>query len=281
MKNSELGEWLYFNTRRLSSSSETANLDVQLLAAHILGHSRTWVVAHPEYKLNPEQLSSMEQSFERLLSGEPLPYLLGEWEFYGRKLFISPDVLIPRPETELLVEEALTWLRDHPNSSLTADVGSGSGCIAVSLAAQMKSLRMIATDISSAALAVARRNFVRHKVENRVLLVQCDLLTPFRGQFDLICANLPYIPSQRLPSLNVARHEPVLALDGGSDGFLLIQRLLVQCQKLLSENGLLLFEIDETHIEIAQQSAETNFGNSRILYDFQEKPRLLRVEGRG
>ncbi len=258
--------------------SETANLDAQLLAAHLLKRSKTWVLAHPEYPLNNDQEVALEKSLQLLLLGKPLPYILEEGEFYGRKMFVSSDVLIPRPETELLVEHALAWVQKHPECRRVIDVGSGSGCIAVSLAAEANKLEVIATDLSIEALRVAKRNIERYALQRRISLVQCDLMMPLNGNFDLVCANLPYIPSQRLQTLAVARHEPITALDGGMDGFLLIEKLLQQSKTRLSKNGLLLCEIDDTHAELAKHTAERYFNETiEILEDYQGKPRLLRI----
>ena len=153
-------------------------------------------------------------------------------------------MLIPRPETELLVERALGWLRDHPDRRAAADVGTGSGCIAVTLARHTPDLRVAAVDRSPAALDVTRQNARAHGVDARIDFFQADLLGSVPGPFDLICANLPYIPTADVNDLAVARHEPRLALDGGPDGLDLIHRLLAQLPARLSPGGLALFEIE-------------------------------------
>jgi len=149
---------------RLQGVSETAFLDAQVLLAHVLGRNRAWVMAHPEATLTLEQRNQLKIALERLIVGEPLPYVLGCWEFYGLEFAVTPAVLIPRPETELLVEQALVWLEQHPGRRLAADVGAGSGCIAVTLARKIPDLEVLASDISLEALRVALIYVVRFVV---------------------------------------------------------------------------------------------------------------------
>ncbi len=137
------------------------------------GAQRSWVLAHPELSLTIDQQDQLKEWLQRLGSGEPLPYVLGEWEFYGLDFFLSPAVLIPRPETELLVERALGWLKEHPGCSRAADVGTGSGCIAIALAANCPDLSVTASDISFEALRVARSNAARYCLDGRICFVSC------------------------------------------------------------------------------------------------------------
>jgi release factor glutamine methyltransferase len=264
---------------RLSAVSDSASLDAQVLLAHVLGKERGWLLAHPEAELSAGEESAWQAALARLEAGEPLPYVLGEWEFFGLTLKVTPDVLIPRPETELLVETALEWLAKNPGRR-AADVGTGSGEIAVALAANVADLQIWAGDLSPAALAVARANVEQHGLQERVRLVESDLLTEMAGPFDLICANLPYIPSERLGTLRVARSEPVLALDGGTDGLALIAKLLEQAASKLAPGGLLLAEVDDSHGESAPSMAREFFGEAQIelLADLAGKPRLLKVQ---
>ncbi len=226
----------------LAPHSETAALDAQTLLAAVLHRDRAWLLAHPEARLTPRQHRRLNRACTQLAQGVPLPYVLGYWHFYGRKFALTPAVLIPRPETETLVELALRWLRQHPTRRRAADVGTGSGILAVTLAAEVDDLQVTATDISPAALAVAADNARRHRVAERIAFVETDLLAALPGPFDLIVANLPYIPTAALESLPVARHEPWEALDGGADGLALIRRLLQQAPSRLAPGGLLLLE---------------------------------------
>jgi len=239
-----IGKALQQGRLRLAACSETPGLDAQRLLVSVTGRPRAWLLSHPEAALDRQQEQSFRQGLERLLEGEALAYVLGEWPFYGRDFAISPHVLIPRPETELLVEAALDYLRVHPSRRLAADIGAGSGCIGVSLAAEVPGLIVVATEISPVAAKLAYENARRHGVEGRLHLVVGDLLAPIAARFDLICANLPYIPSDRLAILEVARREPRLALDGGRQGVELILRLIPQLAARLTPGGLVLFEID-------------------------------------
>jgi len=274
---------------RLRGLTDTPELDAQVLLAHILDTSRTGLVAHPDTLLTAPQADSVRGALSRLEAGEPLPYLLGRWDFYGRQFEITPDVLIPRPETELLVERALTWLQEHRDkfSPLrAADVGTGSGCIAVSLAAQTPNLRVLATDLSLAALNVARRNAVRFGLRARMDFIQCDLLPPHpdplptNSHFDVICANLPYIPTATLEQLPVYHHEPTLALNGGPDGLDAIRRLLTIAPQWLAPGGLLLMEIESSQGLAAFSLAFDSFHEAhiRLVKDLAGNDRLIQVE---
>lgn len=275
-----LSEWLEFLRRSLAPVSDTPNLDSQVLLAEVLGQPRAWVMAHPEAELNEKQAARLQSQLQRLDSGEPLPYVLGHWEFYGLDFLLSPAVLIPRPETELLVDQALAWLQANPSRNRVADVGTGSGCIAVSLAVHHPDLRVTASDLSTAALETARQNTTRHGVQRQVRLVQADLLAGLKGPFDLICANPPYIPRNELKKLKVFQREPGLALDGGPDGLTLIRRLLAEAPQRLAAGGLLLIEIEATLGKQVLTLARQFLPGARwqILPDLAGRERLLRVE---
>jgi release factor glutamine methyltransferase len=275
-----LGEALSSLTRRLAPLSETASLDSQVLLARLFHQGRAWLLAHPEVPLNSDQEAIIQAQLDRLLGGEPLPYVLGSWEFFGREFQLTPDALIPRPETELLVEQALDWLRAHPDRRFACDVGAGSGCIAISLAASIPDLQVLAVDISEEALQVARQNALLHDVAARIDFLRNDLLAGIDSRFDLICANLPYIPTSDLQQLAVFGREPSLALDGGPDGLALIRRLLVQAPERLLPGSLLLMEIEAGQGTAVASLAEQAFPTSpiRLLQDLSGRDRLLVVE---
>lgn len=221
--------------------------EAQLLLAHILGRSRAWVLAHPETELDTVQQARLDVLLAQREAGVPLPYVLGQWEFYGLDFIVTPAVLIPRPETELLVETALTWLRVHPEVKSAVDVGTGSGCIAITLAKKVPTLRVTAIDRSATALAVACQNALLHQVTSRITFLQADLLTSLAAHLptiQLLLANLPYIPTETLHALPIYNREPSLALDGGADGLALVFRLLQQAQTRLDPGGFALFEIE-------------------------------------
>jgi release factor glutamine methyltransferase len=197
-------------------------------------------------------MAILEPLIRRLEHGEPLPYVLGHQEFFGLDFDITPDVLIPRPETELLVERAIGWLRAAPERRTVADIGTGSGCIAVSLAVNVPGVRVLGTDISGAALEVARRNARKLQVAKHVDLVRCDILPRHipglstDHHFDLVCANLPYIPTDTLRGLPVYEQEPALALDGGPDGLVPFRRLFDLVVDWMAAGGRILLEIEAT-----------------------------------
>jgi release factor glutamine methyltransferase len=271
--------WL---TRRLKPHTETPRLDAHVLLAHIVEKPRSWLLAHPETAITHQQKKALSRALFRLEAGVPLPYVLGHWEFYGLDVNIDPAVLIPRPETELLIEQALAWLRDHPDRRRAADIGTGSGCIAVTLAKLIPDLHVTATDISPKALQIARTNAEKHHVAERISLVKSDLLPNEKSDadFDLICANLPYIPTETLHALKVYGREPTLALDGGPDGLDLIRSLLAQAPRRLTRGGLLLIEIDSSHSDGAISLAREAFPNAdvRLLPDPAGHDRLICIE---
>lgn len=231
---------------QIEAISETPLLDVQVLLAHILNKPRTWVLAHPERSLNRRESADFALNLEKLAAGEPLPYLLGKWEFYGLEFNLTHDVLIPRPETELLVEKAINWLKNESEKKRVADIGTGSGIIGVSLAVHIPDIYVLATDISADALQVARRNAQKFNVENLMDFVQCDLLPEIiqPASLDLICSNPPYIPTDELQDLPVQRHEPMLALDGGRDGLETYRRIFEIAPQWIAPHGLMLLETE-------------------------------------
>jgi release factor glutamine methyltransferase len=263
-----------------SKWSETPSLDAQVLLGHVCHQNRAWVLAHPEFILTLEQKNALNTAVSRLDAGEPLPYVLGHWAFYGLDFTINAGTLIPRPETELMVEQALEWLRAHPGQRNAADIGTGSGCIAISLAVHIRDLRVTGTDISPLALEAAHSNAEKHRVAGRVEFAHADLLPPNIRTCNLICANLPYIPTRKLEGLDVFGREPTLALDGGPDGLSLIRRLLPQASKSLSSAGLLLLEIEANQGKAGADLARKYFPEAQInlLPDLAGHDRLIRIE---
>jgi release factor glutamine methyltransferase len=219
---------------------EDAPLEGELLLRHTLKISRVQLYIDLEKELAPRQEETFRHLLERRLNGEPAAYITGRREFYGLDFEVNPAVLIPRPESELLVEEALSIARNH-TLSIIADIGTGSGAIAVSLAVNLPQAVIYATDISAAALKVARLNCRKHGVAGRVRLLEGNLLEPLPEPVDIIVANLPYV---RKSELNL-EPEPPLALDGGADGIEVIKRLCRQAGGKLKSGGYLLLEIGQ------------------------------------
>lgn len=261
-------------------------LDAQLIVAHVLGRERTWVLAHPEVALTKPQAAAVESAAGRLEAGTPLPYILGHWEFFGHDFQVTPDVLIPRPETETLVEGAIAWLQGGRQRRTVADVGTGSGAIGVTLAMHVPGTYVLCTDLSLVALRVAQANARKFEVGGRMDFVACDLLPPHHSglttdlHFDLICANLPYIPSGRLAGLPVFGREPTLALDGGADGLSIIRRLLKTSTEWLAPGGRILLEIEATLGIKAISLAYDLFSRAEIHLhqDLAGRDRLLEIQ---
>lgn len=266
-------------------SSDTPKLDAQLILANVMQKSRSWIVSHGDAALTSFQLDSAQQAFSRLKTGEPLPYILGHWEFFGLDFDITKDVLIPRPETELLVEKAIAYLKKHPEQRTVADIGTGSGAIAVSIAKNIPDVKIIATDISPNALKIAKQNAIKHGVDNKIEFIKCNLLPEksiIRNQkmtINLICANLPYIPTATLHTLPVYGHEPTLALDGGNNGLDLYRKLFDIVPQWASSNAAILIEIEASQGMSAPELAQKIFTNATFIIhqDLAGKDRLLEV----
>ena len=223
---------------------DEADLDARFLAECVLDWDAARLLAHA----NEPEPAGFADTFHALVARraarEPMAYVVGRQEFWGLEFEVSPAVLIPRPETELIVETALAAFPDAKGALEIADVGVGSGCLAVALAKERPAARVVATDVSSAALDVARRNAARHGVNGRVELVETDLLNGIDRTFDLIVSNPPYVPESDRATLQpeVRDHEPPTALFGGRDGLAVIGRLLNRAAQWLKPNGRVIFE---------------------------------------
>jgi len=264
---------------RLEKHSDSPGLDAQEVLARVLDRPRSWVMAHPEEPLTRKRAAALETLVEGLERGEPLPYVLGQWEFFGLEFEVTPDVLIPRPETELLVERAIGWLQAHPGFRHAADVGTGSGCIGIALAANIPDLQVMGSDISPAAVKMAQRNAVKNGVGQRMEFLRCNLFPP-ETEYDLIVANLPYIPTKTLHKLPIYGREPTMALDGGADGLQLIRSLMNAAPDRLVPGGLLLMEIEASEGAAALSLAYDGFAEAKIhLYkDLAGRDRILEVQ---
>ena len=224
-----------------------ARLDAQQLLEIATGLSRVQMLAAPETELTEAQLGALRTLVMQRLRATPIQYLRGSQEFYGRDFFVTPDVLIPRPETELIVHEVLRLIPDRKASLRIADVGTGSGILAVTLCLELPAAQITALDISPAALAVARRNADALKADpDRLRFLESDLLEAVAHEtpFDVIVSNPPYVPLTDAPTLHpqVRDHEPHLALFGGPDGHDVLRRLIPQAWFALRPGGYLLLE---------------------------------------
>ncbi len=255
-----VGRALISAAQRLSEpSSETARLDAQVLLAHVLDQSRSWLFAHHEHELSEGDCRRYADLITRRRRREPVAYLLGRKEFYGLDFVVDQRVLIPRPETELLVDLVLAQISDRRGRPVVvADVGTGSGAIAITVAAHAPEAKVYGTDISPDALDVAEENRKRLTPEAGPLFLEGDLLSPLPEPADVIVANLPYIADEEYSGLqsDVRDYEPRVALKAGVEGLDLIERLLEQLPSKVQPRGAVLLEISPRQGEVVQKMAQ-------------------------
>jgi release factor glutamine methyltransferase len=260
----------------------SASFAAELLLMHVAGCDRAWLYAHPEDLLSPQQAAQFFALIERRAAGEPTQHLTGKQEFWGLEFEVTPDVLIPRPETEHVIEVALARLGEaRRNTPLRiADIGTGSGCIAVALAKELPAAKIYATDISAAALEVAQRNAARHDVADRVSFVECNFLDGIAepAQFDLIVSNPPYVGTRDRESLakEVREHEPHAALFAGEDGLALYPALIAQSAVRLAPGGVLVLEIGIGQFEAVSDLLDAARGWTRVSA-MQDLAGIIRV----
>lgn len=258
-----------------------ARREAASLLAFIINRDRAFLLTHPEQLLTAEDALSFRAVVERRAAGEPLQYIKGRQEFFGLEFEVTPDVLIPRPETELLVETALGLIDEGGAAHNLCDVGTGSGCIAISLLHERAGVRALGLDISLRALRVAARNAARHGVEGRLDLVASDCFAAIdcsRPRFSMIVSNPPYVAEAALEGLQreVRDHEPREALSPGGDGLLIIRRLLADAPRLLFPGGHLLMEIGfDQHAAVHELINPSVWRLLDIHKDLQGIPRIV------
>ena len=239
-----IGTALSEAARTLDANISEPRLDAGVLMSHVIGRDRAFLVAHPEATIAEHQLKQFEEFIARRAQGEPLQYITGHQEFFKLDFEVTPDVLIPRPETELIVDAVLELVDTNAEFAF-ADLGTGSGCLAVSILHECRKTRALAIDTSEQALRIAQRNAERHRVANRLRLVQSDLFEAIsvNETLDLIVSNPPYVSDDEMKTLQrEVQREPRAALAGGRDGLALIRRLLVDAPDHLRPGGYLVFE---------------------------------------
>lgn len=269
-----------------------ARREASALLSHVIAKDRTFLISHAEDLLGEDELNRFENAIARRAAGEPAQYITGTQDFFGRAFRVTPDVLIPRPETELLVEAALEVMKPD---SVICDVGTGSGCIAITLLCERSDARAVAIDISEAALEVARQNAEEHSVnarepsvnacepsvQERIDFVLSDCFSALNEDvfdFGLIVSNPPYVAANALPGLQreVRDHEPLVALSPGDDGLRVIRRLLTDSPRFLRESGYLLMEIGFDQGETIQHLIDpTVWTLKEIRPDLQGIPRIV------
>jgi release factor glutamine methyltransferase len=265
------------------ASVPEARREAGSLLSFVIARDRTFVISHAEDELDEPSLKRFRAAVERRAAGEPLQYITGVQDFFGREFRVTPDVLIPRPETELLVEAALEVVGDAP---FICDVGTGSGCIAVTLLCEIDQARAVALDKSPAALEIAKFNAGNFSVADRAVFLISDCFESLDSreyQFDLIASNPPYIPAKVLAGLQreVRDHEPILALSPGADGLTMIRRLLLEAPAFLKSNGYLIMEIGFDQGEKVQSLIDTGVWHLLELRpDLQAIPRIVLLQKR-
>ncbi|MBE0415247.1 MAG: peptide chain release factor N(5)-glutamine methyltransferase [Dehalococcoidia bacterium] len=291
-------EELHQSSKTLAARSiEDAPLEAELLLMHLLGIDRAKLYARLEDELSPGDAQAFAHLINRRLWGEPIAYIIGHREFFGHDFHVAPGVLIPRPESELLVEEALDFvfsnfsrsskvLTDEKSSTpeeveKIAEIGTGSGAIAISLALLLPKANIYATDICPRALEIAAINREKHGVINQVYLLEGDLLAPLPEPVDLILANLPYIKDEDLRELSaeVRMFEPMVALAGGGDGLDKVRQLLEGVGEKLRPGGLLLLEIGAGQGQAAASLVKSLYPGARVelAQDLSGRERVMRV----
>jgi len=250
------------------------------LIAHVLQKPKHFPLTQPDYPLSEEHLEQLDLLFNKLVNGYPLAYLIGNQEFYGHKFIVSPDVLIPRPETEFVVDSFFEWISKNPNTQTVADVGTGSGCIGITLLKKYPGINIFATDISFCALQVAVDNSRIHGFRDQFIPINTDLLSGLDLRLDCICANLPYIPTKRLGTIDVTEFEPLVALDGGYQGVELIRRLFYESIGKIRPGGVFILEIDHTQVNIIKRLAHYYYLPSKIdiKKDYAKHPRVIIIQ---
>jgi len=266
-----VGDTLRYGVLKLDQAGvPSAPLAAELLLMHVLDRDRTYLYAHPEKQLQAAQAEAFLALIRKRAAGTPTQYLTGHQEFWGMDFEVTPDVLIPRPETEHLIEVALSRIGEsrRNNPLQIADVGTGSGCIAVALAKEFANANIFATDISSAALKIAQRNAARNNLSDRITFTECNLLegVPQQPQLNLIVSNPPYVARKDAASLpiDVREHEPQIALFAGEDGMEIYPRLIAQAKNHLAEGGLLVLELGLGLFENVGDLLEARSGWTRV-----------------
>ena len=275
----DIGLWRKKSSNHLTGISGDAGVEVLALLKNVLNKDTVWILTNPEYILSGKELELLNIQFERLCQGEPLAYITNQIDFYDSRFYIENSVLIPRPETELLVEKALKWCNTQSKTITFIDVGTGSGIIGLSILKHFPDNVGFGIDISFGALRIAKKNKELLNIES-FNLVQADLISIIKNKFDLVCANLPYIPSTPLQQLRVSKFEPKIALDGGQTGLEIIYRLISQLDGRVNSPGLILLEIQFDQGEKVTQYAKEIFPGAdiKIIKDLSGNDRVVSIE---
>lgn len=276
-------EWTTAHLKK--HGSDTPRLDAEILLAHARGCQRIQLYTQFDDPLGDAQRTQMRELVQRRAKAEPVAYLVGMREFFSLSFKVTSDVLIPRPDTETLVMEVLDGIKGQASPKVL-DLCTGSGCVAIAVAKNAKSAHVTATDISTAALEIARENATRHAVTDRVEFIQSDLFAAISptARFDVIASNPPYIPSAEIDQLDaeVSHHEPRLALDGGPDGLDILRRIIDAAPSFANQNALLLLEFTPEQADALKTivTAHAAYQDVSIQKDLGHRPRVLKARFR-
>jgi release factor glutamine methyltransferase len=262
-----------------NNNIDAPKIIAEVLLRHVTRKSRVELYLDLNVALSPENEKQFRQVIQRQINGEPVAYITGHREFYGLDFSVDSRVLIPRPESELLVEEALRTVQNKPHPSI-AEIGTGSGAVAISIAVHAAGARIYATDISASALEVARLNCQTYKVDGRTLLLQGDLLGALPGPVDVLIANLPYVRRSEVSAVPSAKYEPLLALDGGESGLEKIFRLCSQVCGKLNSGGCLLLEVGMGQSPAVTDRLKSLFAGAKVqvIPDLSGIGRVVRMD---
>ena len=274
----KLNDWRLKAILTLSPFSEEAVIEVNAILKNQLKKDLTWIILNPDLLITADKMEKLENDLEKLKQKIPLAYVLGFQEFYGINFIVSPDVLIPRPETELLVKHAIHWGKKINQPIRLLDIGTGSGCIALSILKNLPNCFGNGIDISYRALRIAKENANKLNFSN-IEFVNSDLTMPLMGKFDLICANLPYVTTSDVQSLPHSKFEPLIALNGGETGVEIIRSLIDQLNEKINTPGIILLEIQNDQGKDIVDYARLHFpiANISILEDYSSQPRIVKI----
>ena len=263
-------------TKLRQKKIESFRLDSELLLSKILNKKREQILINLDQKISQKKFSSYKKLIQRRSKNEPVAYIMEEKEFWSKNFLVNKDTLIPRPETELMVEKIIEIFKEKRISIL--DIGTGSGCILISLLSELNSSKGLGIDISKKALIVAKKNSEKHKILSNIKFLNKSLDGKFNEKFDLIVSNPPYIKSSEIKNLreDIKKYEPRIALDGGNDGLDLIKKVIYKTKYILKVKGMLALEIgNEQHKKVSKILIKKNFKIEQIIKDYQDNVRCI------
>jgi release factor glutamine methyltransferase len=263
-------------TKLRQKKIESFRLDSELLLSKILNKKREQILINLDQKISQKKFSSYKKLIQRRSKNEPIAYIMKEKEFWSKNFLVNKDTLIPRPETELMVEKIIEIFKEKRISIL--DIGTGSGCILISLLSELNSSKGLGIDISKKALIVAKKNSEKHKILSNIKFLNKSLDSKFNEKFDLIVSNPPYIKSSEIKNLreDIKKYEPRIALDGGNDGLDLIKKVIYKTKYILKVKGMLALEIgNEQHKKVSKILIKKNFKIEQIIKDYKDNVRCI------